>query len=288
MHRAITALANVRLTCTRFACVLLTAALNQAALIAPVHAADNATMTLMSKPVEVTASFNTGDAGVYFAQISVHNGPIAYLVDTTLHANSRTAAEHVLSAQVRYRAPHLLVRSYCGGGTTWRCESTHVFKVADNSVMRMGMLAGAPDTVLRGNYFQDVYDKLEQQIDGPADGLSHDASPTFVVALMDDNNRLAVNGTLTWQINQSRWRSNAGLLTATEPAKQWSEAQWQDFMSALISNAALARYCERQAELTALLAEFEPKLDLSHRRMLTDALSRVVPAELPAKWRPAQ
>jgi hypothetical protein len=261
-------------TCALIAMLSLTTASSQAANRAPTP--------LLSTPVEVTGTFGDNDVGVYFAQISVHSGPIAQLVDTTVHANSADQAATKLRQALSYRAPYLLVHTSCGGGATRSCEREVVFKIAaSNVVVRLGEIIGTATTIRAGDHFRDRYDKLEQRIDG----LSQATSPTFTVMLSDVNNSLAVDTNATWITNQELWRNNAGTITANEPDKTWKDSEWETYFSAVVTNAALARYCDRNNELQALLQEVEPKLDATHRRSLSDALALVVPAQSPKQWR---
>jgi hypothetical protein len=248
------------------------------------QAANRTPIVLLNTPVEVTGTYGDNDVGVYFAQIGVHNGPIAQLVDTTVHANSADAAAATLRQAVSYRAPYLLVHSSCGGGTSWSCEQEVVFKIADNNVIRLGEIIGNDAGVRQGDRFRDRYDKLEQRVDG----LSHAISPSFSLILNDANNTLVADTQATWSANQELWRNNAGIIAANEPDKAWKDRDWGTYFSAIVTNAALARYCNRGAELQSLLAEVEPKLDAAHRRFLSDALVKVVAGESPKQWRGTQ
>lgn len=246
-------------------------------------AADQAELTLLSKPVAVTAALTRSDeSGDYIARISVHSGPIAHVVNTFVAGESRgaAAAEQRLRQFVQARTPYILVSELCGG-SDWNCESVAVFKMTDNVVVRMGDFIGNFDSVVRDGHLYDLYDKLQQKVDG----LSHAASPRFTIAFNDTGNALTVNAGQTWESNQPTWRSNADLLATLKPDNNWLPADWERYLSALVTNAALARYCQRQNELQSLLAETEPKLDVLHRRALTDALSKVIPLELPKAWR---
>jgi len=246
------------------------------------NAADQTELTLLSKPVAVTATLARADSGDFMARISVHSGPIAHVVNTFVAGESSTTAvaEQKLRQFVQMRGPYVLVSELCFGNA-WRCNSVAVFKAAGDVIKRMGDFIGNLDGVVHDGHLYDVYDKLEQNVDG----VSHAASPVFTVVLDDDNNALLVNAMQTWQVNQPMWNSNADLLATLKPGNNWLPADWERYLSALVTNAALARYCQRQGELQSLLAETESRLDVLHRRALTDALSKVIPLEVPKAWR---
>jgi len=244
------------------------------------NAANATSLTLLSDPIEVTADVDT--SGNYASvQISVHNGPITQLVSTNVQGNSLATIERTLKRQVTWHDPYLLVHSSCGSGNAWRCESETVFKKTDSVVIRLGDLIGTATEVYKNGHFYDVYDKLEQQVDG----LSQAASPNFKIVLNDINSNLTVNAAATWTVNAAAWTQRSTDITATHPEQSWNETEWEHYFSAVVNNAVLARYCQHSDELQQLLQTVEPELDTYHRRALADALSKVVPLERPKAWR---
>jgi hypothetical protein len=242
-------------------------------------AAQAADITLLSSPVEVTATIKAEGDDIYAAQIGVHNGPIAQLVGTVVRGNNAAAVQNSLAKQVQWRSPYLLVHSSCGGGSAWNCDGEVVFKIANGNVLRLGDVIGTD--VFKSGHFYDVYDKLENQVTG----LSHAASPSFVLVLDEVDTALKVNADLTWSNNATRWRERADQIAAAQPKREWLDADWEPYFSAVVSNAALARYCNKSEPLQQLLSAVNPVLDAEHRRLLTDALSKVVPLEAPKAWR---
>lgn len=231
-------------------------------------AAQAAEIALLETPVKVTATLNARAQGGFGAQVGVHNGPIAQLVSTTLSVPTQQDAERSLRQQVRWRAPYLFVHSSCGGGRSMRCEGETVFKVIDATAVRMGDLIGmTPSAVYDNGRFVDVYDKLEGQWD-----LAPELTPRFVIVLEDAGRQFAVNAAATWSANAGAWRETF------EPGTL-------QHLSQTISRAALARYCNRQETVQQLLNEAKPSLSAAHLRTVTDALSIVVPMQLPRAWR---
>jgi len=258
-------------------CILIAACV---ALMGIELTANAESLTLLSDPIKVTAEVDT--SGSYAsAQIGIHNGPITQLVNTNVQANSLAAIERTLKRQITWRDPYLLVHSSCGSGNALRCESETVFKKTDNAVIRLGDLVGTATAVYRNGRFYDVYDKLENQVDG----LSHTPSPSFKIVLDDVDSSLIVNAAATWSSNANAWAQHTAELAAAHPEQSWGEPEWESYFYAVVNNAVLARYCQQNEELQQLLKTVEPKLDTYHRRALTDALSKVVPLEKPKAWR---
>lgn len=230
-------------------------------------AAQAAEITLLETPVKVTATVNARAEGGFGAQLGVHNGPIAQLVSTVLNVPTQQDAERVLRQQVLWRAPYLFVHSSCGGGRTLRCEGETVFKVNEGAAVRMGDVIGTAPAIYGNGHFMDVYDKLEGSLD-----LAPELIPRFNIVLDDAGRQFAVNATATWSANAE---------AARESAEPGSLRQ----LSQLISRAALARYCNRNGELQTVLNEAKRSLTPAQMRMVTDALSLVVPLQLPRTWR---
>ncbi len=246
----------------------------------PYQTAQAAELVLMDTPVKVTATVKALDEGGYAAQIGIHNGPIAQLVNTAVRANSQSNAERILRKQVRWQSPYLFVHSSCGGGRNLRCEGETVFKVVETVTVRLGDLIGAAPSVYTKGHFHDVYDKLDGKL-----GIASELTPRFVLVLDDVNGKWVVNAAATWSGNANAWRTHADQIANTPPHKDWSETEWLPYFSALVSNAALARYCNKHDELQAVLNTVTPLLNTDQLRMVTDALSKVVPLELPKAWR---
>jgi hypothetical protein len=249
------------------------------ALASPWSATQATEIALLETPVKVTATLNVRDEGGYAAQIGVHTGPIAQLVSTTVIAGTQTEAERVLRKQVQWQAPYLFVHSSCGAGRNLRCEGETVFKIVESSATRLGDVIGMAPAVYAQGRFLDVYDKLEGQLD-PAQALT----PRFVIVLDDAGRQLAANAAATWSANSTAWQEHAARLTTTS-RQQLAEAELSKYLSALISNAALARYCNRNDELQQLLNSAHSVLTVGQLRMMTDTLSKVVPLEAPRAWR---
>jgi len=249
-----------------------------AALVATsFHAVWADDVTLLDTPVKVTATFTGLDEGGYAAQIGVLNGPITQLVHSVLRTDSTANAQRLLRKQVLWRAPYLFVHSSCGGGRGLRCEGEAVFKVTDGVAMRLGDVIGTVSTIYAQGHFIDVYDKLDTQL-----RLTLQTTPSFAIVLDDVNGKLAVNAPATWSRNAAAWQANADLMANTRPSGGDMAPQ---YLTALLSNAALARYCNRSEELQALLSMEKLTLSADQMQLVTDTLAKVIPMELPKAWR---
>ena len=149
----------------------------------------------------------------------------------------------------------------------------------DGVATRLGDVIGDGTDVFTHGQFVDVYDKLE--------GKSGEIEPTpsFVLMLDDDNGRLVVNAYATWQRNDSLWNKGNQQLAAPLMGKLGIGSEHPHLNTALLSSAALARYCNQDAELQALLDKASKSLSADELRVVTDVISKVVPLELPKAWR---
>ena len=132
----------------------------------------------------------------------------------------------------------------------------------------------------RGGRFYDVYDKLDRTL-----GIAPEFTPRFVLVLNDVGGKLDVDAAATWSANAVAWREHIDYIAATQPRSDWPESEWLPYFSALTSNTALARYCNKQTELQSMLDMSTPSLSPDQSHLVTDALFNVVPLESPKAWR---
>jgi len=235
------------------------------------HADD---MVLMETPVKVTATLHSLIDGSTEARVAVHNGPVAQLVSTTLSGINSTNATNLLRKQISWHEPYLLVHSACNINSVRRCGGDVVFKLTDSKVIRLGDFVASENPTFTNNRFYDSYDKLDERV-------------SFTIVMKDIDDALQVDPALTWSANTSVWKIRAAHIASTQPARDWSDLEWEKYFDAVLNNAALARYCNRSDELQSLLDTVNPVLDADHRRTLADELSKVIPLEKPKGWRKA-
>jgi hypothetical protein len=121
-------------------------------LAARIAAADE--VMLMQSPVKVTATVHSLEEGGITAQIAIHNGPLAQVVETTLNAVPERQAEAALRHQLKWQAPYLFVHASCNVNSVRRCEGDAVFKIDGSKVIRLGdfVQTGSP-VFSKGRFF---------------------------------------------------------------------------------------------------------------------------------------
>lgn len=229
--------------------------------------------TLMSSP-KVTATTRPAAEGGVSVQYAIHSGPVAQVVNSQLSGVPDSQLASALSHQVKWHAPYLIVHASCNVNSVRRCEGDVVFKAAGNHLVRLGDFVETGTPVITKNRFYDGYDKLGEQVE-------------FTIVMNDVSDALEVDADATWLKNSDAWSTRSKFIDSAFPSHDWSNEQSIRYFNAILNNAALARYCNHGDELQALLDKVNSKLDADYRRQLTDALSKVVPAEKPKVWRQA-
>jgi hypothetical protein len=251
--------------------------------------AETQTFRLIDSPIPVTAKLENNDPDRRQVLFQVGEGPLVSEVHSFVPMRNWPAASQELRGHVIWRPPFLFVLSD-NGGNCWDCSGAAIFKVTGHAFRRIGDLnndirpAAGPPRI--GDHFVTRYSRLEQEI-----GFCHGCAPSFLVSLDEHDGLLRVNEAATWSLNRKNWEKNDQMirrvLTKIIPdPKSEDQLFWkrETALSALISNAALAKYCGRSHALQDLLAVAEPSLDNHARKRLDDALAIVVPSELPSAW----
>ena len=243
-----------------------------AGLCFALNAANAEEITLTDTPVKITATVQTQDESGIHARIAVHNGPVSQLVNTTLAGATLANAGEALRHQLKWIEPYLLVHASCNINSVRACEGDALFKVVKNKVIRLGDFIETDTPVLNKGRFYDNYDKLGEQIE-------------FTIVMVDVNDTLQVDAEATWVHNIDNWTTRSKYIADAIPNRDWGDEQWKRYINAIVNNAALERYCNQSEVLDQLLALVNPRLDIEHRRELTDTLSKVIPLENPKAWR---
>lgn len=228
--------------------------------------------TLMASPKVTATTRNAVEGGVQ-VQYAIHNGPLAQVVNSQLTGVPEAQLPNALAHQVKWRAPYLIVHASCNVNSVRRCEGDVVFKTTGKHVVRLGDFVETGTPLLTKSRFYDGYDKLGEQVE-------------FTIVMNDVNDALEVDADATWLKNADTWLTRSKFIDGAFPSHDWSNEQWTRYFNTILNNAVLARYCNHGDELQALLDHVNTKLDADYRRQLTDALSKVVPAEIPKVWRP--
>ena len=237
-------------------------------------------------PVKIIASLENNIENGEEVVFRIGNGVIPQLVHSYFPEIFWPEADKRLTEKVIYRPPYIFVFSD-SGGNCWDCSGVAIFKLAQDTVIRIGDLGGQDSATLtqnRKDYFVTPYSKLES-----AKGFCHACSPWFRIVLKDVNDELLVDGEATWAINQALWEknnqtfkrnANLGKSADLEERMTWDN----EIFPALVSNAALAKYCRKNVELAELIRFAKSKLDEESRQRLDENLDLVNPLETPAIW----
>lgn len=214
-------------------------------------------------------------------ELVVSRGEEEFRVSTTLLgvADEREALAR-LQAGVGQKGKYLFVREECGGGNAWRCSVDHVFLMRGERLVTLGTIFAHPESReagggYDGGWFQDVYDKLEINA-----LTSHAAAPAFRIWIQEIDGRLAADLGRTWRENRARFAERARLYR-TGAGSAGAGREGEVLRAALLHNAALARYCGKEAETQAVLSSARSLLDAEVYGRLAGELSSVEPGELP-------
>ncbi len=186
----------------------------------------------------------------------------------------------LLRKATAWKSGYLFVPESTGGGNAWRVSREHVLAIRAGHLVHLGeILAGehGPGSGYEAGYFGDVYDKFELN-----ELTDHASAPWFQVFSREKDGGLTVDLEYTWQQDAAQFaKTSAEIRGKTAPG---SSPDWRRFVGAdILSNAVLAKYCRRDAELKETMRIAEAELDAKQLRILNEILSRVVPGELP-KW----
>lgn len=241
-------------------------------------------VVLLDAPTRVEARMTTPDPDgqAYEFEITVGQGRERYRLTTMLllsDARGDSAAWAALRGGIGWRDGYLFVRTECGAGNAWKCSAETVFARRYGHLVALGsLLARAerrPGTCWDGRIFQDYDADLEF-----VDGMCHACSPGFPIWLVERNGRLVADRERTWAQN-ARFAAANDSLARANPTPPADGTAWDSWVTPRLANACLARYCGREAELLAWLAEVRrvasPKLFAEFQK----PLALVKPGALP-------
>jgi uncharacterized protein YecT (DUF1311 family) len=258
--------------------------LEQISVLRSTPKGDKNTFEIRNMPVRVLARIDGEDNSVLYI---IGNDIVPHLVRGIVYRIKGNKEQNVLSRKMHWTPPYLFVLS-ATGGNCWDCEGVTIFKIHNNSTVRMGDIShytvnsASPQIE---DFFITEYSKLEL-----ANGFCHACSPSFKVVVKDVNDILLVDGEATWAINHDRWQENdknfrTRMNMSKSPPGSEEHFAWEtQILPALIANTALAKYCQKADELADLMRFAEPVLDEESYQRLSISLSSVVPLESPAMW----
>ena len=268
------------------------------ALVIAAHAAAAAEpVDLLGFPVRVSATADF-DKRAELADITLT------LEQETRRFTLTTLQTHVASAEAAierqrtvtgWKEGYLFVRDSCGGGSAWRCDRDHVFKLVTgkkggDELVYVGAVASGedcnePGCALEDGVFTDIFDGLE------ANALtSHADAPALIIGLSEQAGRFVVGLDLTWDMNQERYTAGLRCLAA-QAGKPCTERVTPK--NALLFNALLAQYTGRSDALAAFrlftrAVMCEGLTEAGCQPLLAEVariVTRVTPGSLPANIR---
>jgi hypothetical protein len=229
----------------------------------------------LEKGVKASLILARQDArGLYAVRVTLRRGGDLYQFETTVEGRTAVMALAAQQANIRWRGRYLLVGDARVGRRGSRGPLDLVF-VLEGGRLRYAGEVGADSFV--GGAFRDLYHRFAvNALTSPA------RPPAFPVVVEVRGSRRRVKAQSTWQENQKAFRENHETVRyvmqkAIPPA---SSADLRDLTDALVFNAVLARYCERE-ELEAVLRTAAGAMDDQDLDRLHTILAGVVPGELP-------
>ncbi len=253
-----------------------------AAMLALAGAASATTRSydLLDAPVAVVAVLTEGGDGADTFAIQVGGDPDCVLTSSLIAVGDLDEAVAVLRRGVRVRGGFLFIRTECGGGNAWNCETESVFALADGRATYLGdVVSGGRDEVGTAggdSLFTSRYDRLEGNR-----LTSHADAPGFLVYSRPGDGRLVPDLDHTWLANRGPDRLEALRRSAADLPGDRDGGRRLGVE--VLSVAALARYCGRDqalAEARILAARVLPPAMAGNVDALLD---QVIPGESPPR-----
>jgi|GEM_PF-2297390 len=229
----------------------------------------SATATLLSAPHR------------YVFTITVHGSPLDQILTSAVSAATLEDAVKLMRGGALWRSPYLYVHIERGVGARPDSSREAIFELTAGQLRPLGQLVdkGEAPTWYSGRRFTDYWETAASQV--------------VTVKLMERDGKLEVRRGATWSANQDAWTANAQLIAAPPSDVDGNAATPESFSAhlvyfqAVLSNAMLAKYCMKTAELTQLLSSTASHLNAQQRQDLQEGLATVRPLTPPSEARPA-
>ena len=247
-------------------------------------AAEEGTIKLLDSPVPVVAAIGSRTDTYSIVVFHVGGNGRTKSVHSLIGGAWSDTAKQRLRDKIVWQSPYLFILSN-SSGNCWNCSGAAIFRIQGGTVRRLGDLNtyDARNRVpWRDGYFVTTYTKLEMKT-----GFCAACAPRFLVQLKDGGDRLIVNAIGTWTLNHPRWQENEQkiLQSISKGVPRRETEEWMNWnnnvFSAIIENAALAKYCHHGQALRSLLKVVEPILEKQDKERLLGALATVTPGESP-------
>lgn len=206
------------------------------------------------------------ESSFYEFDIIVNAKDTSFTIPTAIIAvNGLDEAVSRIKDGTEWKDEYLFLPSECGGGNMWRCNTAEVFTVRGDKLIRIGSVAREYENGL----FYDVYAGLEDN-----ELTSHASAPEFTVVMREVDGRFVVDLDLTWENNP---RTSLTEVDENQPT------EGETPVSAILFNAALAKYCDRKEELARYTEEARTHLDADQFSRFNRMMSRVKPGQPPGE-----
>ena len=192
--------------------------------------------------------------------VTVQQGEEKYSRSTWLTGmNTAGQAFDTIKKGTRWDGKYLMVRTECGGGNAWRCNRDVIFTLASDRLRFLGEVFGGgrekPARSREGMYFGDIYDKFEMN------GLTdHATAPAFWLALYEKDGELKADLSLTWLRNRDDFQRRTREIEDFVKGRGAKAGAEEGIRAPFLSNAVLAKYCERRDEAARLVKLAEAHL----------------------------
>jgi len=234
-------------------------------------------IVIMEKPVKVTAKDIDGkEPNHYQLELSIEYGGDRFKFSTNMiHTSTFQEAIESQRRSTRWKGPYILVGWERGGGNAERGYLDTVFMLKKGKLLYLGEVDA--DSFEKG-VFKDWFNKFEGN-----NLTSHADAPVIRLVIEEKGRRLVVNLEKTWTENQKRFNDNRAIINnILRDKKMDSESKVTWLSGPLLFNAALGKYCKRQADMDRFLKIADKMLDKKTLEIFNDILSGVVAGELPA------
>ena len=232
--------------------------------------------------VQVTAKLRKEFDRSFNIELLVQSAQERFALETNIIAVANFKEAFEVQKRHTYRRDgYLFVRIECGGGNVWRGDRNVVFSLRSGRLQRLGeVAAGERDSFKksrRDGFFYDIYDKFEDNR-----MTDHASAPIFELVLYEQDRRLKADLPRTWLHNQSVFKKKAAKIDAVMGDKSLKTSTRDRILPALIiSNAVIAKYCEKKEEASKLNELAAAYLNEEGQELFRQILDDVKPGEYP-------
>jgi len=185
-----------------------------------------------------------------------------------------------LKGLTSWRDGYLFVPYDGGGGTAWRGSGHHIFAIRDGELISSGSIAESSDGPegFKNGLLHDVFAGLELNA-----LTNHASSPRFTVVMRPHDCTFVADLDRTWEFNNGYYNENLDVIRKYLEKPECQLPLPDNVTAALLANAALTRYCNRDQELKSTISKAKNILSGKDFDLLREELYRVVPGQIPGR-----